>query len=131
MIMPTVVSAKYEGGHRIRLSFSQRPVKTVDFRKWLDGPVFEPLKDPSYFRRFFLEARTVVWPSGADIVPGTLYAATGVPPARSNNRIQRTSGRRTNGAPLAADPECSADGSGARSPQANGIVGRRASKRLV
>jgi hypothetical protein len=47
----------------------RRIVKTVDFRKWLDGPVFEPLKDPSYFRRFFLDAGTIVWPNGADIAP--------------------------------------------------------------
>jgi len=91
MMMPSVVSAEYEGGHRIRLSFSEGTVKTVDFRKWLDGPVFEPLKDPSYFRRFFLEAGTVVWPNGADIAPETLYKASGVR-RRSNDRMHRTSG---------------------------------------
>ena len=41
-MMPSVVSAEYEGGYRIRLSFSEGTVKTVDFRKGLDGPVFEP-----------------------------------------------------------------------------------------
>ena len=92
MLMPTVISADYEGGHRIRLSFSEGTVKTVDFRKWLHGPVFEPLKDPSYFRRFFLEAGTVVWPNGADIAPETLYEASTVRARRSNNRMQRTSG---------------------------------------
>jgi uncharacterized protein DUF2442 len=92
MMMPTVISADYEGGHRIRLSFSEGTVKTVDFRKWLHGPIFEPLKDPSYFRRFFLEAGTVVWPNGADIAPETLYEASTVRARRSNNRMQRTSG---------------------------------------
>jgi len=85
------LSGEYEGGHRIRLSFSEGTVKTVAFRKWLRGPVFEPLKDPSYFKRFFLEAGTVVWPNGADIAPETLYEASGVPTSRSNNRMQRTS----------------------------------------
>jgi hypothetical protein len=70
----------------------RRIVKTVDFRKWLDGPVFEPLKDRSYFRRFFLDAGTIVWPNGADIAPETLYEATGVRARRFNNRMQRTSG---------------------------------------
>jgi hypothetical protein len=92
MIMPTVISADYQGGHRIRLSFSEGTVKTVDFRKWLRGPIFEPLKDPSYFRRFFLEAGTVVWPNGADIAPETLYEARAARTRRSNNRMQRTSG---------------------------------------
>jgi hypothetical protein len=90
-MMPSVVSAEYEDGHRIRLWFGEGTVKTVDFRKWLHGPVFEPLKDPSYFRRFFLEAGTVVWPNGADIAPETLYEARGVRTRRSGNRIRRTS----------------------------------------
>jgi hypothetical protein len=92
MMMPSVISAEYEGGHRIRLSFSEGTVKTVDFRKWLEGPVFEPLKDPSYFQRFFLEGGTVVWPNGADIAPETLYEAAGVRTRRSNDRMQRTTG---------------------------------------
>jgi len=39
---------------------------TVDFRRWLASLVFEPLKKLSYFRRFFVEAGTLVWPNGAD-----------------------------------------------------------------
>jgi len=39
------------------------------------GLVFEPLKEPAYFQRFFVEAGTVSWPNGADIAPETLYAA--------------------------------------------------------
>ncbi|HEY3121183.1 MAG TPA: DUF2442 domain-containing protein [Vicinamibacteria bacterium] len=58
-MLPTVVSAEYEGGYRLRLAFSDHTTKTVDFRKWLDGPVFEPLKDPVYFRRLFLDGGTV------------------------------------------------------------------------
>ena len=34
--------------------------------------MFEPLKKSSYFRRFFVEGGTVVWPNGADIDPETL-----------------------------------------------------------
>ena len=47
----------------------------VDFAQWLHGPVFEPLHDPAYFQRFFVEAGTVTWPNGADIAPETLYEA--------------------------------------------------------
>ena len=98
MMMPTVISAEYEGGHRIRISFSEGTVKTLDFRQWLRGPIFEPLKDPSYFRRFFIDAGTVVWPNGADIAPETLFEATGVRTRRSTpirKRIRRTArGRR-------------------------------------
>ena len=55
--------------------FSDSSEATLDFRQWLDGPVFEPLKDPKYFRRFFVDGGTVVWPNGADIAPETLYEA--------------------------------------------------------
>jgi hypothetical protein len=38
--------------------------------------VFEPLKDPAYFARFFVEGGTVTWPNGADIAPETLHERT-------------------------------------------------------
>ena len=77
-ILPHVVTAEYRGGYRIHLVFGDGLEKTVDFRPWLSGPVFEPLKDEGYFRQFFLEAGTVGWPNGADIAPETLYSAQGV-----------------------------------------------------
>jgi hypothetical protein len=57
----------------IRLTFNDGTEKTVDFEPWLVGPVFEPLRDTEYFRRFFLEGGTVTWPNGADIAPETLH----------------------------------------------------------
>jgi hypothetical protein len=75
--LPEVVRAEYRGGHRIHLVFNDRSEKTVDFRRWLTGPVFEPLKKLEYFRRFFIDGGTVVWPNGADIAPETLYEAPG------------------------------------------------------
>ncbi|MBI3693457.1 MAG: DUF2442 domain-containing protein [Acidobacteria bacterium] len=71
--LPSVIRAEYRGGHRIHMTFNDNSEKTIDFRQWLEGPVFEPLKNPSYFRRFFLDGGTVAWPNGADIAPETLY----------------------------------------------------------
>jgi len=45
---------------------------------WLDGPVFEPLRNRSEFRKFFLAGGTVCWPNGADIAPETLFSVQGV-----------------------------------------------------
>ena len=71
--LPSVIHAEYCGGYCIHLTFNDNSEKTIDFRQWLDGPVFEPLKDPDYFRRFFLDGGTVAWPNGVDIAPETLY----------------------------------------------------------
>src|SRR3972149_124765 len=75
--LPSVVRAEYRGGYRIHVTFNDDSEKTIDFGQWLEAPVFEPLKDPEYFRRFFLDGGTVVWPNGADIAPETLYDAAG------------------------------------------------------
>lgn len=71
--IPVVVGATYLANHTIRVSFSDGVERDVDFSAWLTGPVFEPLKDPVYFERFFIEGGTLVWPNGADIAPETLY----------------------------------------------------------
>ena len=73
-LLPSVICAEYRGGYRIRLTFNDDVRKTIDFAQWLDGPVFEPLKDPAYFRTFFIDGGTVAWPNGADVAPETLYA---------------------------------------------------------
>ncbi len=70
--LPSVIHAEHRGGYRIHVTFNDDTEKTIDFGPWL-GPVFEPLKDPAYFARFFLDGGTVAWPNGADIAPETLY----------------------------------------------------------
>jgi len=86
--LPGVVRAEYRGEFRIHLVFNDQSESTVDFELWLDGPVFKPLRTPSYFRRFFIEGGTVVWPNGADIAPETLYEAAQA--TRSNQALQPT-----------------------------------------
>jgi len=71
--LPTVIEAEYRGGYTIKLTFNDGISETIDFAQWLDGPVFERLKDVGYFQGFFLEGGTVTWPNGADIAPETLY----------------------------------------------------------
>jgi hypothetical protein len=55
------------------MTFNDGVESTIDFSEWLTGPIFEPLKEPEYFVRFFLDGGTVAWPNGADIAPETLY----------------------------------------------------------
>lgn len=73
--LPFVTTAEYAGNFKIHLTFNDRLEGIVDFQQWLDGPVFEPLKDRSYFQQFFVAGGTVVWPNGADVAPETLYEA--------------------------------------------------------
>jgi hypothetical protein len=79
--LPHVVRAEYQDGFRIHVVFNDGTEKTIDFSPWLEGPVFEPLRDKSYFRRFFVDGGTVVWPNGADIAPETLYVQAPAPDA--------------------------------------------------
>ena len=76
--LPQVIEAKYISGYRIELLFNTGLRKTVDFSRWLKGPVFKPLKDVSEFRKFFVAGGTVCWPNGADIAPEALFAIPGV-----------------------------------------------------
>ena len=71
--MPIVISAEYVEDHKIRVAFDDGAVGVVDFSGWLDGQVFEPLRDPTYFRKFFIDGGTVSWPNGADFAPEALY----------------------------------------------------------
>jgi hypothetical protein len=89
--LPSVVRAEYRNKFRIQLTFNDGTIETVDFSQWLEGPVFEPLHDAQFFRRFFIEAGTVCWPNGADIAPETLYEAA-TREKRSNTTPKPTSG---------------------------------------
>lgn len=81
MVLPLVIHAEHRGGFRLHLKFTDGAEGTVDFEPWLDGPVFEPLKEAAYFRRFFLDGGTVAWPNGADVAPETLHDAVVATPA--------------------------------------------------
>jgi hypothetical protein len=70
-----VVEARYVGGHTIWLKFRDGTAGEIDLSKALGGPVFEPLKDPSFFKQFSIhpDFHTLVWPNGADIAPEYLH----------------------------------------------------------
>lgn len=71
--IPVVIDAEYISGYTIRVCFDNGRENIVDCSKWLKGELFEPLKDPAYFKKFFVDGWTISWPNGADIAPETLY----------------------------------------------------------
>lgn len=72
-ILPSVVKAEHADHYWLHLLFNDGTSKVVDFEPWLEGPMFEPLRDHDRFREFFVAGSTVCWPNGADIAPETLY----------------------------------------------------------
>jgi len=73
--MHYVQEASYAGGYKLRIRFENGEVRIVDLSGHLDGPVFEPLKDLAFFKRFTVnhDIDTVVWPNDADLSPDFLY----------------------------------------------------------
>ena len=91
--LPSVVQADHRGGFRVHVVFNDGSENTIDFAEWLQGPMFDPLKDAEFFKRFFVDGGTVVWPNGADIAPETLYEVAGRR-RRPNKRLPSTKARR-------------------------------------
>lgn len=73
--MHFVRKAANAGGHRLLLTFEDGGERLVNLEPHLDGPIFDPLRDPAYFSQFQVseDLDTVVWPNGADFSPDFLY----------------------------------------------------------
>ena len=74
---PLLIEATPREDCRVHVRFEDGTNADVDLSYLLEyGGVFEPLRDPGFFRqlRADLEAGTIVWPNDADIAPETLYA---------------------------------------------------------
>ena len=73
--LPQVIGARYVRGFIVSTRFDDGTEKYIDVSQWFKGPVFEPLKNPKLFKKFFIEGGTLAWPNGVDIAPEALYAA--------------------------------------------------------
>lgn len=70
-----IVEVHYLGEYRLKLKFNNGNETEVDLINELYGEVFEPLKNPEFFRQVFInpETNTIEWPNGADFSPEFLY----------------------------------------------------------
>jgi hypothetical protein len=64
-----VEQAKYLDGYKVWLAFNDGAEGEIDLSSELDGEIFEPLKDVSFFKSFTLEGHTLSWSNGADFAP--------------------------------------------------------------
>lgn len=80
-MIPRVNEAKLVRDFVIWMRFNDGSEAEVDFSGELDGPIFEPLRDPKVFAQFRLdrELHTLVWPNGADFAPEFLHQHVRVP----------------------------------------------------
>ena len=74
-MMIDVVGVERLGGHRLAIEFSDGMVGVKDFSSLLGrtGPMVEPLKDPNYFARVFVDDGALTWPNGYDWDPTALH----------------------------------------------------------
>jgi hypothetical protein len=74
-MFPRVIDARQVRDYIVLVRFQDGVEGEVDLQPQLYGEVFEPLKDPDYFRQFRVDSdlHTLVWPNGADFAPEFLY----------------------------------------------------------
>ena len=80
-----IVSVEVTGAHRLAVTFDDGVMREVDLDGHLEGPVFEPLRDPAAFAAVTVdeESGTVAWPTGADLDPIVVYE--GLPPLNARS----------------------------------------------
>ena len=66
-----IVDVEAVDAHVLRVVFDDGKVREVDHSEQLNGPIFEPLRDPAELARVTVdeETGTVIWPTGADLDP--------------------------------------------------------------
>jgi hypothetical protein len=68
-----VVKARYVRDYTIWLRFKDGVEGEVDFSQDLWGPVFKPLFNIEYFKKFKIKGTSIEWPNGADFCPEFLH----------------------------------------------------------
>lgn len=73
--MHWITEASYVDGYKLKLKFENNEYRIVNLQPHLEGKIFQPLKDLSYFKSVTLnqDIDTVVWPNNADFSPDFLY----------------------------------------------------------
>lgn len=78
---PDLIEATYIKDFVIWVKFADGTEGEVDLEDDLQGEIFAPLKDKTYFQKFIIhpELYVLTWPNGADIAPEHLYEKVKIP----------------------------------------------------
>jgi hypothetical protein len=71
-----VLTAIKNDSYKLELKFSDHTHGVFDANTYLasrSGPLLEPLRDPVYFKRFFIDVGALCWPNGLEISPARLH----------------------------------------------------------
>jgi len=73
--MPRITKVTVENDHTLHVWFLAGEDGLFDAAPYLEGPVFEPLRDENFFRQVKIDevAGTIYWPNGADFCPDVVY----------------------------------------------------------
>jgi hypothetical protein len=73
--MHYVTKVVYLDGYRLKVWFEDESSKVVDLQPYLEGPIFEPLKNLDFFQKVTInpDIDTIVWPNNADFAPEFLH----------------------------------------------------------
>ena len=73
--MIKLIEARYQGAFQVALRFSDGKEGIFDGRELLkrSGPLLEPLRDETFFKRVFIDAGALSWPNGLELSPVRLH----------------------------------------------------------
>ena len=73
--MIDIIGIRHLGDYKLEIEFSDGTTGVRDFQFVTEktGPMAEPLKEPAYFARVFIEDGALTWPNGYDWDPIALH----------------------------------------------------------
>lgn len=73
--MIKLIEVEPKGGYQLALRFSDGAAGMFDFAPFVDAgtAMTEPLRDPAFFARHYIELGALAWPNGLDFSAGSLY----------------------------------------------------------
>ena len=70
---PSLKNAEAKNNFQIELTYDNGEKRLYDFTSNLEHPFYKELKDEKYFTQLSVENGELIWATGQDFCPNTLY----------------------------------------------------------